>query len=213
MVNQKDVGESFHRLANLIMILAGFMLAGSWILYNKLQTNPDIPGFFNYFSWGLVGVFCVVISLYLWGLGHLIIMGLRKVNLRKNAKRNNGEMEIKKTLDSFLGDHVNNFIVLGVFLLISLTLDLNSILNKALALLSSGISYLMLLDLNKRYSNYDMYLAVLMPFIWFLTILVPFWAIFELILPIQNPYDYGVLLIFIGFVIAGIIKGIKIKRE
>lgn len=81
MTDAKDYGESLHRLASLLLIMGGFLLAGSWVLYNQFQIKPDLPTIFNYLVWSGCGVLLTISSGVIWLIGHWIIIGKIKVNV------------------------------------------------------------------------------------------------------------------------------------
>lgn len=93
------MGKSFQRLAQLMMISAGFILIGAWTFYNAFQQNPDIHKIFSYIAWFIAGMLFLVLSFVIWVVGHKIIIG----KLLKNKEEDESENIKKLFLDMFRG--------------------------------------------------------------------------------------------------------------
>jgi len=81
-----EQGKSFQRLATLLLIAGGSMLLGAWTFYNAFQINPDLPKILNHLSWMSVGAIFIILSFFIWYIGHLMIIG--KISNRKTEKEN-----------------------------------------------------------------------------------------------------------------------------
>lgn len=86
-MDSRSEGKSFQNLAYLLMLCGGFMLAGSWVLYNALNNTPSIPLLLSYVLWGSAGAITIVLSFIFWFVGHNTIMGKISLNKKTEFKR------------------------------------------------------------------------------------------------------------------------------
>jgi len=113
-------------------------------------------------------------------------------------------MANKSELSSFLNEKTPHLTALGVFLLISVSLSVeSSILNKAFVVLTSGISFFILIDLFLDLQNSKGLLINLFEaFFGILLIFFPIWVILSVIVKNFSSIDIIPLILFLIFIIA-----------
>jgi len=110
---------------------------------------------------------------------------------------------VESELHVFLRDTIPHLTALGVFMLISVSISVeSSTMNKALVILTSGISFFILLDLLIGLNNTKGLLSSMFEaFLYILVIFFPVWVILSVIVKNFSNLDIIPLILFLIFIV------------